>query len=113
MVRGKWRLDAPVTLELPDGEVASTWDDIQDALARHHYRQVDEVAQTAINKNDDQILFDIEELELASGSMAHDKAPCHDRISLKIIKEVFRYHSQWCCFPCTISALEILSFHEV
>lgn len=78
MLRIKWRPEAPVTLELPDGEVTSTCDEIQDALARHNFRQFDEVVQTATPKTDDPDLFDIEEIQFTNDLMAHDKAQGHD-----------------------------------
>lgn len=53
-----WRSDALVTLELPNENVVSTWDEVKDALARH---QVDEILQTAVTKTDDPDLFDIED----------------------------------------------------
>lgn len=69
MVHGRWKPNAPVTLELPDGELASIWDEIQDILPRRCFRQVDEVVQTTIIKTDDPDLFDIKDLELALGPL--------------------------------------------
>lgn len=65
VVRGKWRPEALVTLELPYGEVATTRYETEDALAGHHFRHVDEVQQAAVNKTDDPDWFDIEELEFS------------------------------------------------
>lgn len=73
VVLGKWRLDAPVTLEHFDRDVASTWDEIQDALVSHHLRQVNDVVQTPITKTDDLDLFVIEEQKFLLESMANDK----------------------------------------
>lgn len=36
-VCGKWRSEGSIILELADGEVTSSWDEIQIALARHHF----------------------------------------------------------------------------
>lgn len=93
MVRGKWRPEAPAILELPMGKWPPPGK-TQDALARHHFRQVDEFQQTVINKTDDPGWFDIDELELVLGLMAHDKTPGHDEYRLEMVKKVIRYHPQ-------------------
>lgn len=74
--------------------MASTWQDTQNALARHHFRQVDEVVQAPIFKTNDPDLFAMSELKLAISSKELDKAPDHDGFSEEIIREIFRSHPQ-------------------
>lgn len=75
--------------------MSSSWDVIQKAFEAITSVRYEEVVQNAIAKTDDPDLYDIDELESSIDSIVLEKAPGHDGLSLKVIKEVFFYHSQW------------------
>lgn len=94
-VRGKWRRGARVPLVRPSGEEVSTWEDIQDELARCHFQQADEASQVAHNRINEPDWFTIEELELTVESLPKGKVPGHDGISLEIFRRVLQLRPQW------------------